>query len=239
MTGPVATGGFVVAWSPRVRKYTVAPDAAAATTTRSNVSNSCFAGVSHVVCAGAAPTGRSCPVAAGSGIAAAASEAPSGPDGGGGGGAAAGAGAGVEATVSARPEGRPSTRRTVPLAAFRAACASSPHEPNRSSGVLAMAVAITPSNAWGSSGRTRVTDGGGSTRCACSTACSVPCENGGELVRDSYSTQPNAYTSVRASTGPPSICSGAAYSTVPRKCPVDVRPRAVVCLATPKSVRYA
>ena len=43
--------------------------------------------------------------------------------------------------------------------------------------------------------------------------------------------------SVRASSGLPSNCSGAAYSAVPTNMPVFVNPPAPSSLATPKSVR--
>src|SRR5512133_1578781 len=157
------------------------PEAADATITRASISRSSFVVVSPV----AAREGS-----AGSGAAA----------GGGDSGGDVGDGVSTDEIVGAGVRAR-SARRAVPLAAFRAAWTSSPHEPNRSAGSLASAVAITPSNACGKAGRARLTDGGGSTRCACSTACSVLCANGGDEVKHSYSTQPSAYTSVRASTG--------------------------------------
>ena len=86
------------------------------------------------------------------------------------------------------------------------------------------------------SGRKLVTSGGGSFRCAKTTWSSLPRSKGGAPVRHSNSTHASEYTSARASTAPPSICSGATYEIVPTKAPVRLA-AVEACLARPKSQR--
>ena len=82
------------------------------------------------------------------------------------------------------------------------------------------------------------TAGGGSWRCPNNVATSVPFSNGAVAVRHSYTTHASEYSSVRPSTSSPWICSGAAYSTVPKKVPVLVSPLLdVAAFVRPKSAR--
>ena len=64
--------------------------------------------------------------------------------------------------------------------------------------------------------------------------------NGSRPVASSKAITPRAYTSVRASMGPSSHCSGAMYSGVPMMTPDSVRPaaRAPRSFAIPKSTSF-
>src|SRR5579871_5083202 len=97
---------------------------------------------------------------------------------------------------------------------------------------------MTASMDGGRSGLSWVTRGGGSDKCAHSTAVVSSRGNGTAPVSIVYATQPRAYWSVCGTAGLLLICSGAQYSRVPRKCPVPVRLTAEVDpLARPKSDR--
>jgi len=80
-----------------------------------------------------------------------------------------------------------------------------------------------------------------SVRCLDRMAISVGASNGSRPVTISYSIAPSAYTSVRASTVSPRICSGAMYCGVPIRSPARVIGIAVTSpcssrsLAMPKS----
>lgn len=76
--------------------------------------------------------------------------------------------------------------------------------------------------------------GGGSSRWAASTSCTVPV-NGREPVRISKAITPNAYWSVAAVTSCPMRCSGLMYDQVPMTNPVAVVRGALSRLAIPKS----
>ena len=96
----------------------------------------------------------------------------------------------------------------------------------------------TSSNPDGRSGRSVDTRGGFAEMCANSFAWTLSRSNGTAPVSIRCSTQPRAYTSARASTVPPRICSGAAKSGVPTSWSPFVRSAVVsACLARPKSER--
>ena len=121
--------------------------------------------------------------------------------------------------------------------AARAAAASSPVEANRSSGRLAIAFRTTSSSLVGRPGTRSLALGGGSVKCAITLASNPVDANGTRPVSAWNSTHPNAYTSVRASTAAPRICSGERYAGVPA-----YRPSPGVCVwaigtESPKSVR--
>ena len=74
---------------------------------------------------------------------------------------------------------------------------------------MASALAITWSTAGGRSGRRLVSGGGGAETWAHITATDSSLVNGGAPVSMVNAVQASAYSSVLASTGRPSICSGA------------------------------
>jgi hypothetical protein len=74
---------------------------------------------------------------------------------------------------------------------------------------LASARAITASNSFGAPGTSTDTGFGGSCRCAYIFATSDSRGYGTWPVSASNNTQPSEYTSTRASSAPPEICSGA------------------------------
>ena len=105
---------------------------------------------------------------------------------------------------------------------------------------FAIAVPITTSSPAGMPGASGLAAGAGSLRCAYIFASSESRGNGTRPVSEWKRTAPSAYTSARASACSPRICSGAAKSGVPTKCPVRVTPPlAAALLVSPKSVRYA
>ena len=98
---------------------------------------------------------------------------------------------------------------TTSARAARAAAASWPALAKRSSGRFAMAVRTTSSSLAGSPGTSSEGRGGGSRRCAAIVASTPSATNGTRPVSAWNRRQPRQYTSVRASTGSPRICSGA------------------------------
>ena len=123
----------------------------------------------------------------------------------------------------------------------------------RSSGDLARHLRTTRSRAAGASGETvEIGDGSACMIAPIRLACDFP-SNARLPASISYSTQPNAKMSVRASAWCPSICSGAMYWNVPTIAPWAViaggvvsamlRPPELctepVALASPKSSSFA
>jgi hypothetical protein len=78
----------------------------------------------------------------------------------------------------------------------------------RRAGSLASAVSTTASSAGPTFRLRREGGSGGWVTCRAATATGLSATIGGAPVSSSYSTQPNPYTSERASTGPPWACSG-------------------------------
>ena len=141
------------------------------------------------------------------------------------------------------PEWPAATNSTVDSAkASLSACTKSPADAGRSAASFDSPPASTRSTASGTGGPTP--SGAGDRRLQVGRderrASSRPGAKGDDPASSSNAVHASEYTSERASSSAPWICSGDAYSAVPRKRPCCVAfVLSAMSFVTPKSTRYA